>query len=378
MNNEVVLAVKNLSVMKGKKSIIHIPEFSVRTGEFIAVTGPNGAGKSTLLKALALLEPGFGGEISFRGCYVKSAEELLGARRRMAMVLQDPLLLRGSVRYNVAIGLKLRRTARSDITKRVEYWLAKLGIGHLADRDVRTLSGGEAQRVNLARAMVLEPDVLFLDEPFTYLDMPTRAAMVSELKEILGEVGTAAVMVTHDLSDIPYLADRMVIMTDGGIRQDGTPGEVLNHPQSRAAAEFLGIENLWPGVTLSTGDRRCRLTLGEGVTPVSITLGPATVDWISADSQVVVCVRPECVRVSVSGQDLKTDGNFFDNVFQGVIETVYPMGFFYRIVVWVGVEITAVLSAEQFPGKPKRGDLVYVYLPPEKIHLIPEAGNESR
>jgi len=373
MSREIVLSTTNLSVVKGQKRIIHVPHFSLAEGEFVAITGPNGAGKSTLLQALALLEPGAAGEISFWGRPVNSADEILGARRRMAVVFQEPLLLRGSVRYNVVVGLKLRGTARSAAAERVEYWLAKLKISHLANRDVRTLSGGEAQRVNLARAMVLEPDVLFMDEPFTYLDMPTKAALVSELKEILGETGTAALMVSHDLSDIPYLASRMIIMIDGSIVQDGPPEEILNYPETRRTAEFLGIENLWGGFISGSGEGSCRITMGEGVTPINIvSQGRAYKHNMPTVGQVLVCIRPECVSVSVGGSDTASDGGHPANVFHGVIEAVYPMGYYYRVKVWAGYEITAITSLDAFPQSPKRGDMVNVYLPPERIHLIME------
>ncbi|MCL6478424.1 MAG: energy-coupling factor ABC transporter ATP-binding protein, partial [Peptococcaceae bacterium] len=172
---QVILQVKNLCWGVAGKTLINIDNFVLHKGETIALIGPNGAGKSSLVKLLALLEKPQQGEIIFNGRQVTGSP--LQVRRQMAMVFQEALLLSGSVFGNVAQGLRFRGLPRDQITRRVNYWLKKLQIAHLADRHIRYLSGGEAQRVSIARALALEPQVLFLDEPFAALDLPTRITL---------------------------------------------------------------------------------------------------------------------------------------------------------------------------------------------------------
>ena len=144
-------------------------------GEILSVIGPNGAGKSTLLQVMGLLRRPSEGQVFFDGQEVTNSSDLVALRRRMALVLQEPLLFRGAVFDNVALGLRLRGVPRSETKKRAELWLAKLNITHLASQSVSKLSAGEAQRVNLARSLVLNPEVFLLDEPFASLDPPMQA-----------------------------------------------------------------------------------------------------------------------------------------------------------------------------------------------------------
>jgi tungstate transport system ATP-binding protein len=145
----------------------------------------------------------------------------------MAVVFQEPLLLNTTVYENVATGLKLRGVPRQEIKKRVDRWLELLGIAHLAGRRSHQLSGGEAQRVSLARAFALEPNVLFLDEPFSALDFPTRLSLLNELDRLLKDTGIAAIFVTHDFSEVPYLTDRVAVLKNGRLVKTGTFEEIF-------------------------------------------------------------------------------------------------------------------------------------------------------
>lgn len=368
MNRGPVLSVKGLSIVKGSREILRAPELSVNQGEFVAVTGPNGSGKSTLLKALCFLEDLSAGEIIFQGRPVAGRQQIFQARRKMAMVFQDPLLLKGTVLENVTVGLKLRGVARQTRNEQAMYWLAKLGISALAHRQAQTLSGGEAQRVSLARAMVLEPEVLFLDEPFSSLDMPTTALLMGELKEILCETGTTTFMVTHELADVSYLAERMMVLLDGEIKQDGLVEEVLQWPVTSEVARFLGVENIWPGNISRKDHRQLDFRLAESgltLTMMADTAGarPRTPDNLCA------YIRPENVLVN--------DRIFTcPNVLTGQIAGVYPYQFSYRLQIKAAgetttpVEITAIVPAIQFLSPPRKGEQVQVTLPPERIGLL--------
>ncbi len=238
-----MIEVANLRVTRDRRTVLEVPSLTVEQGEILAVIGPNGAGKSTLLQALALLIPAEM-SLTFAGRKADLPREELALRRQMAVVFQQPLLLDGTVAENVALGLKLRGVR--DVAGRVDHWLKKLGVSHLARRHARELSGGEAQRVSLARALALEPRVLFLDEPFGALDVLTRAGILQELRGLLKEAGVTALFVTHDFTEIPPLADRMAVLMGGAIVQTGAPREVFGAPATpevsalvRAAADLL-------------------------------------------------------------------------------------------------------------------------------------------
>jgi tungstate transport system ATP-binding protein len=217
-----ILAVDGLRVRRGDAVTLDVPRLEVVEGELLALLGPNGAGKSTLLRCLALLERPDAGTVTFRGRAL-AWKEAVAYRRRTAMLLQEPALLDTSVFENVAVGLRLRGVSGKEIRPRVERWLDHLGIAHLARRAARTLSGGEARRVSLARALVLEPEVLFLDEP-----------------------AITAVLVTHDQTEARALADRVAIMIRGSVREVGYVADVLDAPSDPEVAAFLQLAQL-PG-----------------------------------------------------------------------------------------------------------------------------------
>jgi tungstate transport system ATP-binding protein len=217
-------------------------DFSLAAGETVGVYGPNGAGKSTLLQALAGLLPLATGTVAFRGQALGRDLDLLSYHRRIGAVFQEPLLLRGSVAHNVGLGLALRGVARAEQARRVQVALERLNIAHLAERNVARLSGGEAQRTSLARALVLEPEVLFLDEPFSALDQPTRRHLVRELGAVLRERRMATLFVTHDFAEALALCDRCVLLDAGRVLQVDAPARLLEQPCSARAAEIVGIE----------------------------------------------------------------------------------------------------------------------------------------
>jgi tungstate transport system ATP-binding protein len=169
----------------------------------------------------------------------------LAYHRRIAAVFQEPLLLRGTVAHNVGLGLALRGVGRTEREARVQPVLHQLKIAHLADRPVGMLSGGEAQRTSLARAIVLDPELLFLDEPFVALDQVTRRRLVKEFAELLHLRRMATVFVTHDFAEAAALCDRCAVLDAGAILQDASPAQVLDRPGTRRVAEIVGLEDIW-------------------------------------------------------------------------------------------------------------------------------------
>lgn len=230
-----LITVKNLEARAGKKVLLSIPQFEIEEGEVLGIMGPNGAGKSTFIKALSLLEQPSQGAILLKDKDITD-DFSIEMRRKFAVAMQQPLLLDTTVYHNVAVGLKLRKLPRKAIKNKVTYWLEKFHISHLAKKQAFHLSGGEAQRVNLARAMVLEPEVLFLDEPFSALDFPTKVQLLKDIKSIIGQTKTTTVFVSHDLMELKFLADRLAILIDGELKQIGSTEEVLSSPNPSAAA----------------------------------------------------------------------------------------------------------------------------------------------
>lgn len=233
-----LVELQDLSVKRGGNLVLQLDALTIVEGEVLAVVGPNGAGKSTLLLTLARLLKPERGKILFNGEQA-SAESDTSYRRRIALVMQDPLLFDTSVFENVASGLRFRGMSKDVIQRDVPLWLERLGVGHLAKRRANELSGGEAQRVSLARALVLQPQLLLLDEPFSALDPPTRSRLLDDLGNLLGETSTTTVFVTHDLNEAAQLGERMAVIVGNRLRQVGSPEDVFASPVDQDVAQFV-------------------------------------------------------------------------------------------------------------------------------------------
>ena len=235
--NDCLMEVNNLRLEANQQTILEVDRLTLFPGQVLGVMGPNGAGKTSLLLVLASLIPPTSGTIKYRGEELARID-LVHWRRRTAMVFQEPLLLNTTVQENVATGLKIRGVPSSEQKTRIAEWMNRLKIDHLAQRSVRNLSGGEAQRVSLARALVLEPEILFLDEPFSALDQTTRESLLEEIGMILETTRTTTVFVTHRQSEAHALADTICHLENGRI----TGQEVLEKKQKPL---YLGISSVF-------------------------------------------------------------------------------------------------------------------------------------
>src|SRR5437762_2315451 len=260
----VVLELAGVRVSYAATDALDVPGLEVREGEVLALIGPNGSGKSRLLRVLGLLERPTRGTVSFRGRVV-DAGGALHARRRVAVVLQQPLLADLTVAGNGTLGLSFRRVTADECESRLGRWLERLNIAPLRDQRARTLSGGEAQRVALARALVLEPDVLLLDEPFSGLDEPSRAALLPDLAAILRADRVTTVLVSHDRGEALALADRVAVLMGGRIRQLDETARVFHAPVS---GEVVDVG--FPLVATVTARSVADLGLAEGVTITAV------------------------------------------------------------------------------------------------------------
>lgn len=263
----------------------------VGDGEVLAVLGPNGAGKSTLLRVLAGLLPPDGGTVVVAGTDVWDDERrhVPAHDRALGMVFQDHLLFPHlSVTDNVAFGLRTRGMRRAAARDAAGAWLRRVGLDGLGALRPGRLSGGQAQRAALARALVGDPRVLLLDEPLSALDARTRLTVRAELRRHLADFAGSTVLVTHDPVDAMALADRVVVVEDGHVVQAGTPAEVNRHPRTDYVARLVGL-SLLPG---TAEGRTVRLDGGGVVAVAEEVEGP-----------VFAAVRPESVALYLSRPD---------------------------------------------------------------------------
>jgi molybdopterin-binding protein len=361
--SQAILEGRDLRVFYDGQPVLSAPGVQVREGEVLAVIGPNGAGKSTLLRVLGLLEAPTAGTVLYRGEAVSpSGSRGLAIRRRFASVFQEPLLCDTTVRANAALGLRLRGRPAREAAPQVEVWLARLGIDHLADRQARTLSGGEAQRTSLARAFAVQPEVLLLDEPFSALDPPTRADLLTLLQALLREEGCTTIFVTHDREEALRLGDRIAVVAEGGIQQVGTPAEVFGRPASEAVARFVGVETILPGRVVT--NREGLITVAVDGAEVQ-AIGSAAVG-----APVLVCLRPEDITLRRPGESGRRDSA--RNHLLGVVADTVPLGSQVRVGVDCGSRLVALVtkqSAEELDLRP--GIRAEASFKATAIHLIP-------
>ncbi|MEX0782723.1 MAG: ABC transporter ATP-binding protein [Dehalococcoidia bacterium] len=247
-------------VERGARTVLDVPELVIRSGVVTAILGPNGAGKTTLLRAIAGLDRPAAGSILIGDRPV--------ANGRVSFAFQRAVFVSGTVGQNLQLALRLRGIPSLERDRRVAATAEELGVGHLLGRDVRRLSGGEAQRVNLARALVLDDEVLLLDEPLAGLDAPSRESLLQELPATLrSRPRTTVALVTHDRDEAARLADDVVLLIDGRVHSAGSLQAVFSRPEDAESARFLGWTIVdWEGAV-------------AGIAPGSLAVGTGEVEF---------------------------------------------------------------------------------------------------
>ena len=307
-------------------------DLSVAPGEVLAVLGPNGAGKSTVLRVLAGLLPPDAGRVAVHGVVWSDADVHVPAHRRsLGVVFQDALLFPHlSVGENVAFGLRARGVGRAARQEAAEVWLRRVGLGGLAGRRPAELSGGQAQRAALARALVGEPALLLLDEPLSALDARTRLTVRAELRRHLADFPGSTVLVTHDPVDAMALADRVLVVEEGRVVQAGAPADVARHPRTDYVARLVGL-SLLPGT-------------GRGAV-VSLDGGGEVAVAEEVSGPVFAAVRPESVALYLA----RPDGSP-RNVWPARLVGATPHGATVRCELAGEVPLVADVTATSFAG----------------------------
>src|SRR5215217_4802027 len=299
--------------------------FRVATGEIVVLLGPSGCGKTTTLRCIAGLEHPTGGEISIGGAVVSAPERgvLVPPRlRNIGMVFQSYAVWpHMTVRQNVAYPLRQRKVTRAEIVRKVDEVLELVGLAEYAERPVVALSGGQMQRVALARSLVYQPQLLLLDEPLSNLDAKLRLRLRDDLRRIIKQTGVTALYVTHDQAEAVVLGDRIGVMRDGKLLQMASPHDIYNRPADLFVANFTGASSLIAGRVLErNGEFGIVETGGHRLTammPSNVKSGEA----------VKIAVRPENVRLGKQGET-EPDNRFTARVagqrYQGT-QTVYEL-----------------------------------------------------
>ena len=288
-------------------SVLAVDDLSldIHENEFFALLGASGSGKTTLLRMLAGFETPTGGRILLDG---KDISQVAPNLRPINLMFQSYALFpHMTVAQNIAYGLEMEKLPRRDIKARVAEMLEIIQLSHLANRKPDQLSGGQRQRVALGRALIKRPRLLLLDEPLGALDKKLRGAMQLELKRIQDEFGITFIIVTHDQEEALVMADRVAILKDGALLQCGTPHEIYEAPNSRFAADFIGVMNFFRGTATPDGieapGRVIRADLPEGVAP---------------GNAVVFAVRPERLRIGRGGGENAGEGRVVAKAYHGL------------------------------------------------------------
>ena len=356
-----ILEARDFVVVRNGKELVRVERFAVQPGEVHVLLGPNGAGKSTLLRALNGLEEATG-QLFFDGAPLRNGGDRRRLRRRTAAVFQRPHLLCTTVRGNVESGLRLRGVTGAELRRRTSASLSLLGIADLAERRRDGLSGGEAQRVSIARALAVDPAVVFFDEPLASLDPPTRRSLTADLQSIFAQLATAVLWVTHDTEEALAVADRVTFLSGGRVLQEGPRAEVFNRPATPEVADYLGVD-VWLEGTLESGDvGTARFVLAGGASLVCPEAPPGPA---------FACIHPEDVVLFLSPP--REGSTSLRNMIPATVSEIRPQARSRLIVLeWQGGRLQALVTRAACEELDlARHSTVYAAIKAMAVHVVP-------
>ncbi len=345
----------------GDFTAVHAMDLAIEEGSFVTFLGPSGCGKTTTLRMIAGLLGTTEGDILVKD---RRVNDMPIHKRNLGLVFQNYALFpHKRIFDNIAFGLKYRNVAKAEIAERVGAALDLVQLPQLADRYPHELSGGQQQRIALARAIVIQPDVLLLDEPLSALDANLREDMRVELKRIQDRLGITTIFVTHDQSEALAMSDRIVVMSEGRVEQVGAPEEVYNSPASEFVARFLGNSNLVPA-RVSARENGVITVDAEDLGAVPVLETRAT--GVDGAHALHLVIRAEKLRLAPPGEAADPDGARLS----GTVDTVDYQGQAARYFVTVnGRQLQAINNIEDHPFA--EGAPVSVHIRAKDCVLLP-------
>lgn len=362
------IKVRDLYVKYGDNTVVQGVSFDVRHGQHLSLLGPSGCGKTTTLRCIAGLETPVSGEISIDGRTVYSSRLGINVpteKRQLSLMFQSYAIWpHMTVFDNVAYALKVRHFNRNDIAKRVMEVLTLVGMERFAGVKATQLSGGQQQRVALARSYAFPPKALLLDEPLSNLDARLRDQMLEDLRRFQREAGVTTIYVTHDQGEAMGLSDRVIVMRDGVVLQDGAPATIYHRPRTRFVADFIGAANVIEGVVCETANGPA-LKVGE----IFVNFDAVEPDATMADARRLGAIRTVHCRVSRQRPDRET------NVWPGQIVRMTMLGDFVDMIVrWPAGQLRVkALPTERLA----EGEDVYLHVPASEVVILEDEITES-
>lgn len=345
------LHIKGIKKSFGDKAVLKDIDVTIKDGEFVTLLGPSGCGKTTLLRIIAGFEKADEGAVILGG---EDISKKSPAKRDINTVFQSYALFPHlNVYNNIAFGLKSKKVPKDEIDKRVKKMMEVVNITDFAKEMPATLSGGQKQRVALARALVNEPDILLLDEPLSALDANLRKKLQTELREVQRKTDTTFIMVTHDQDEAIAVSDRILVMYQGKIVQDGTPEDVYEHPVNRFVANFMGECNILECGKIT--DKLVQCAIGELVVEKTPT-------WSNVNCAGGVAIRMEDIHVCSEGE------HFENNVFHATIKERIFRGDYWELHADFGTLTLRVMTDPDQIYDP--GDEVELYMEPQYLQVL--------
>jgi len=348
-----MIEIKNLAVDLGTFQLQDI-NLKIEPGEYFIILGPTGSGKTILLESIAGLYPIKSGEIWLNGREVTKLEP---EKRGIGFVYQDYALFPHlSVKDNLLFGLKQTKQPKTELQSTVDWIAGLLGVSHLLERKPETLSGGERQKVALARALCISPQVLLLDEPLSALDPHTREAVQQELREIHRRLETTIIHVTHDFEEAIALGDRIAVLSEGRILQIGTPEQVFRQPSSEFVARFSMARNVFTGEVRDAEEGDAIFSTGEKEIAVVTELR----------GKLHASVRPE--DILVSKEAFRSSAR---NSLRGTITQIADRGSTIYVTVSTPVDFVCLVTRRSFEELGlKAGEEVYITFKASAVHIF--------
>ena len=331
-----ILEIRNLKKHFTSGFSLNLDYLYVYENNIFTLIGSNGSGKSTLIYLINLLVSADSGTIVFDG------EEILNKknnrqkiRGKMAVVFQEPILFNTSVYNNLLMGLRLRNIEISEYRDNFNFLIEKLKIKNLLSRSPKTLSGGEQQKVCLARALLLNPKILLLDEPLANIDQETREEFREDFFEILKQKGTTSFYITHDRNEAMIISDFVGVIENGAMEQIGPKEEVFRRPASERVAKFVGIETLIKGLVNNIQNNVIEISIDGGTFIYAV--GEST-----KGKRITAAIRPEDVIIIAKREETTSLSTL--NIFKGKIKEIKDTGLFKKLDIDCGFSLTAYIT----------------------------------